>query len=203
MTETNTPAYKVVVAFDFSELAERAFFEALSQTQRRSHVEVHVLCVGAYEGSMLRIPGAEDVLEQDAASELVRQRIAQLVDVHQRESGQVPVEKIAVYVAAGHPAERIVALATAIEASLVILGTHSRSGVSRMLLGSVAEAVVRRAPCGVLVLRPRDFFQGHRLPAVEPPLKAGEHPLPHFEHHPVYHYVSRVADTASRVMPVG
>lgn len=54
---------------------------------------------------------------------------------------------------AGRPAERIVELARQEHADLIVLGTHGRTGIVRLLLGSVAEAVVRRAPCPVLTFR--------------------------------------------------
>lgn len=51
---------------------------------------------------------------------------------------------------------RDVILSTARElgADLIVMGTHGRRGVSRVLLGSVAEAIVRTAPCPVLTVRP-------------------------------------------------
>lgn len=52
----------------------------------------------------------------------------------------------------GLPAREIVAYAQRHGAWLIVLGTHGRTGVSRMLLGSVAEAVVRRARCPVLTV---------------------------------------------------
>ena len=55
--------------------------------------------------------------------------------------------------AMGNPADEIVQLARDEKASLIVLGTHGRSGFSRLLMGSVAEVVVRRAPCPVLVYR--------------------------------------------------
>ena len=51
------------------------------------------------------------------------------------------------------PSVALVRLAEAIEADLVVVGTRGRTGISRVLLGSVAEAVVRSAPCSVLVVR--------------------------------------------------
>jgi glycine betaine transporter len=45
---------------------------------------------------------------------------------------------------------------------LVVMGTHGRRGLSRALLGSVAETVVRSAPCAVLTVRLRDVHQGDR-----------------------------------------
>jgi nucleotide-binding universal stress UspA family protein len=53
----------------------------------------------------------------------------------------------------GPAASTIVRLAESLPAELVVLGTSGRTGLRRMLLGSVAEAVVRRAPCSVLVVR--------------------------------------------------
>jgi nucleotide-binding universal stress UspA family protein len=53
----------------------------------------------------------------------------------------------------GDPAGEIVRIAGEEGAEMIVLGTHGRSGMTRMLMGSVAEAVVRRAPCPVLVYR--------------------------------------------------
>ncbi|MFM1998047.1 MAG: hypothetical protein RLZZ111_2434 [Planctomycetota bacterium] len=53
----------------------------------------------------------------------------------------------------GDPAGEIVRIAGEEGAEMIVLGTHGRSGFTRMLMGSVAEAVVRRAPCPVLVYR--------------------------------------------------
>lgn len=56
----------------------------------------------------------------------------------------------------GVPSERILALLqNDPEFDLVVVGTHGRTGIARVLLGSVAELVVRHAPCSVLAARPR------------------------------------------------
>jgi nucleotide-binding universal stress UspA family protein len=52
----------------------------------------------------------------------------------------------------GHPADEIVAAAREWGASYIVIGTHGRTGVSRLLMGSTAEAVVRHAPCPVLII---------------------------------------------------
>jgi nucleotide-binding universal stress UspA family protein len=66
----------------------------------------------------------------------------------------------------GSPATRILDLARALPADLVVTGTHGRSGVARLILGSVAERVLREAPCPVMTV---------------PPAVAGASKLP-FEH---------------------
>jgi len=53
----------------------------------------------------------------------------------------------------GDPAEEILRLAERERADLIVMSTHGRTGLSRMLLGSVAESVVRRARCPVLTLK--------------------------------------------------
>lgn len=50
----------------------------------------------------------------------------------------------------GEPAHALTELAEEENADLIVLGTHGRTGLFRLLMGSVAEAVVRRAPCPVL-----------------------------------------------------
>jgi nucleotide-binding universal stress UspA family protein len=53
----------------------------------------------------------------------------------------------------GDPAAVILQVAQEIGAELIVLGTHGRTGLRRLLMGSVAEWVVRRAPCPVLTVR--------------------------------------------------
>ena len=53
----------------------------------------------------------------------------------------------------GDPAGEIVRIAADEKAEMIVLGTHGRTGMVRLLMGSVAEAIVRRAPCPVLVYR--------------------------------------------------
>lgn len=53
----------------------------------------------------------------------------------------------------GEPASVIVAAAREIGADLIVMGTHGRTGLRHLLMGSVAEQVVRRASCPVLTLR--------------------------------------------------
>ena len=53
----------------------------------------------------------------------------------------------------GDPAEAILQVAEAEHVDMIVMGTHGRRGLTRLLMGSVAEAVVRRAPCPVLTVK--------------------------------------------------
>jgi nucleotide-binding universal stress UspA family protein len=53
----------------------------------------------------------------------------------------------------GNPASEILRVAEESQCNLIVMGTHGRSGVARLLMGSVAEHVVRRATCSVLVVK--------------------------------------------------
>ena len=66
------------------------------------------------------------------------------------------VQSVETLVTQGNAADAIVDLATAEGVSLVGMTTHGRSGVGRMMLGSVAERVVRQSGCPVLVIRTRN-----------------------------------------------
>jgi nucleotide-binding universal stress UspA family protein len=72
-------------------------------------------------------------------------------------------------VADGIPAEEIVKAASDRSCDLVVMGTHGRTGVGRLLMGSVAEEVMRKAPCPVLTLK-------HPLSAAEATTTAAKEP---------------------------
>lgn len=74
----------------------------------------------------------------------------------------------------GRPAREIAAYARRHRIDLIVMGTHSRTGVSRALLGSVAEGVVRRVPCPVLTVPAASGsgtppLSGPAAPGVTPP----------------------------------
>ena len=93
-----------------------------------------------------------------------------------REATELGAPDVATTLRNGSPWSAIVELAEHERPDLIVMGTHGRGGVSRFLVGSVAESVVRHAPCGVLVVRgdaepapyrdllcPVDFSDGARL----------------------------------------
>lgn len=75
--------------------------------------------------------------------------------------------RLSTHVAAGSAWKQILQVAVDVQADLLVVGTHGRHGVKRLLLGSVAEAVTRKASCPVLVVREKDYH-AFVPPEIEP-----------------------------------
>lgn len=76
--------------------------------------------------------------------------LARMLEEIRPSDPQVPFEH---RLLSGDPAEQILQLAARERADLIVMSTHGRTGLSRALLGSVAEVVVRRASCPVLTVK--------------------------------------------------
>jgi nucleotide-binding universal stress UspA family protein len=136
----------VLSATDASEPAHAALAAAAVEAARRSAPLVIVHCMD------LLLPGVVGYEVPPLGPEVIaalrtqwQHRLEEaLVKVNAR--GEVRVEE--------GPAGPVIAkLAAELPAALVVVGTHGRTGLRRMVLGSVAEAVVRTAPSSVLVVR--------------------------------------------------
>jgi nucleotide-binding universal stress UspA family protein len=75
----------------------------------------------------------------------------QIMDVHARRVRETGLDCTATIVH-GAPYQQIVDMASANQVDMIVMGTHGHTGLPRLLLGSVAEKVVRLAPCPVLVI---------------------------------------------------
>jgi nucleotide-binding universal stress UspA family protein len=101
-----------------------------------------ITAVRTYLQSEVTPEALVDVFYTEAA-----ERLATLVEAaHATELVQ---ERLVV---TGDPAAELIRYAAAKHVQLIIIGTHGRRGVSRFLMGSVAERVLREAPCAVLVV---------------------------------------------------
>jgi len=74
--------------------------------------------------------------------------------VREKSRAGVPLES---RVVEGTPFSEICKVARAEGANLIVMGTRGLTGLKHVLIGSTAEKVVRKAPCPVLVLKPKDF----------------------------------------------
>ena len=87
--------------------------------------------------------------DEAVAIESAKERLNEL----KQSRGAKVAGKVRTVVRRGHPYSEIDQIAKDIGADLIVVSTHGRSGLRHLLLGSVAERVVRHAPCPVLVVR--------------------------------------------------
>ena len=151
-----------LVGFDFSPLAELALGQAAFLASQRPAADIHI--VNAVETARDRISHARN---EDIGFE-VGERLRALAASALRKVEAGSNVRVFVHVTHGDPAGEILALAEDVQADLILVGTHGRHGLKRLLMGSVAERVVRNATCPVLVMRPRSY-DASRQQAPEPP----------------------------------
>lgn len=138
----------VLVAYDDSTQADRALSFALDSFPD-AHVTLLTVIDPADAGSRRRLslpPLGDEWLAR--AREDASERLAAAAD-RARDAGVETDTSIEV----GRPANTIVAYAEDHDVDHVVMGSHGRSGVTRILLGSVAENVVRRSPIPVTIVR--------------------------------------------------
>jgi len=133
----------VVVATDGSESVARAVDVALDLAARFD-ADVHALSV--LDESEVENAPAE--LRAEMSSALSTRANAALSDVTTRTTREVTTA-----IREGRPADEIIAYAREVDADLVATGTRGRHGENRLLIGSVAERVVRTCPVPVLTVR--------------------------------------------------
>jgi nucleotide-binding universal stress UspA family protein len=161
--------YVAVVGIDFSDLSNHAVDAALEIAGLR-HGELHVVYVEperALEAALSEAFRSE--VDPATALEKVRQRATErLVEVGKRFASFPPIRVVA-HFRRGSPAREVAQLAADLDADLVVVGSHGRSGAERLILGSVAEHVSRLARCPVWIVRPKNHDKATRVPEIEPP----------------------------------
>ncbi len=166
---------QILVGVDFSDAANLALREAIVESARRGQSDLHV--VSLIDDSTFHLFRAADHDETlSAIVDGVRDRVTYLVGRaiadDRKEHPDAPALTTTVHVRIGNIADQLVALATEISADLLIVGSHGTRGVRQWILGSVAERVMRLAPCPVLVIRPKNLHALDGLPKIEPPCPA-------------------------------
>jgi nucleotide-binding universal stress UspA family protein len=146
------PFSKILVPIDFSTHSDQAIEAALDIAKR---YEASITLVNVFEPIALAFPEGSGIYASlsladfmvDLEKELEKKRAATAA-----KSGRA----IQAVQRTGHPPHEIVDLASSGGFDLIVMGTQGRTGLAHMLIGSVAERVVRTAPCAVLTVhRPR------------------------------------------------
>jgi nucleotide-binding universal stress UspA family protein len=129
---------------DFSPQADSAFevARALARDYGASIILMHVrdmqVAVSGEFGAFAVAPGDDRKALQDRLDQMKRANEPEVVEA---------------FLAEGDPATEIKALAANKKCDLIVMGTHGRTGLARLLMGSVAEYVVRKAHCPVLAVK--------------------------------------------------
>ncbi len=134
---------KILVAVDGSKYSDAALREAIniSKTCNSQLFAVHVVYLNVEY--MAFGPGLEQKMEQEAAKLLEKVKATAAKE-------NVHCETILKF--DDQPYRPIIEEAKARNINLIVLGTHGRTGLEKMLLGSVAQKVIGHAPCSVLVV---------------------------------------------------
>jgi nucleotide-binding universal stress UspA family protein len=142
---------KILVATDFSQPSEAAlaYGRELARTFGASLTVLHVV-----DNILTRAYGAEGVvladpeLQREIETSAQREVDALLFDEDRRALGAVGL-----VITSNSPSAAIVTYARDASVDLIVIGTHGRGAIAQLLMGSVAERVVRIAPCPVLTIR--------------------------------------------------
>jgi len=166
MTEANH-RIQVVVAYDFSPSSEQALGRAVETAARAPQHVLHIISV--------LDPREHATIE--TADQVHKAILARATAAF---AGRPTASEVQFFVHAriGHPAAEILALAAEVGADLIFIGSHGKTGIERLLLGSISERVVREAGCPVVVARPKTYadvellavtrFDHERAPHREP-----------------------------------
>ena len=140
---------KILTAVDFSENSECAFDYALTlATQFNAELTIiHVI----NEPVDLRGFYVPHISFEQLEKEIEESAVKMMETFCSTKLGTFSNYKTAIVT--GIPCDEITATATKIDASLIVLGTHGRTGLDRILFGSTVERVVRTASCPVLTVR--------------------------------------------------
>ncbi|MCE9572972.1 MAG: universal stress protein [Deltaproteobacteria bacterium] len=143
--------HKILVATDFSEHADHAIAHA-AEVSAKFAAPLLVLHVAS--SPVVPVPDGFVIVPPSALADLQIAVTEGLERAVARAHNAGAVEVTSAH-AEGAAWEQIVETAREQGCDLIVVGTHGRSGLSRVLLGSTAERVVRKAGCAVLVVGPR------------------------------------------------
>jgi len=144
----------ILVGVDYSESSGLALSSAADIVRYDPNAELHVVHVLTLPFPvMLNDEKTKDMPQSLEKMGLVAQQ--ELPKVYGNIIGDLG-SRVSGHIRFGRPDREIVLLAGEVGADLIVMGTHGRTGLERVFLGSVAERVIRAAPCAVLVVRPKE-----------------------------------------------
>jgi nucleotide-binding universal stress UspA family protein len=146
----------ILVPTDLSEGADQALDYAC-ELARTLDAEIHLLNVVGIPA--LGVPELGVALTSTLIDQLV---VENQTALEERARTRCTARLGHVLIKAGDPRDMILRTAQELGIDLIVMGTHGRRGITRALLGSVAETVVRSAPCAVLTVRLQEATDSDR-----------------------------------------
>ncbi len=147
MTTLKHPPRNILVPIDFSESSEKAA-SAARALSLKTGATVHLLHAFVIPVESV---GLARTVSQQYVEQFVKDSKEQLLALGAKQCAGASMGPA--LVESGDPREVITEKAKELNVELIVMGTHGRRGLSRALIGSVAESVVRTAHCSVLVVR--------------------------------------------------
>lgn len=146
---------QVVVGYDFSHSGAAALYRALALAARAPFHVLHFAAILDPHSGLAAIPPGGRV---DAAyAERVHDELKAVIDQELRAHGTTGRVHFYIHARIGRAADEILGVARDVGADLIIVGSKGLTGLERLVLGSVAEHVVREAKCTVEVARPKGY----------------------------------------------
>ena len=139
---------KILLPIDFSGASIKILQYAVFLAEKYN-AKIFIIYVMEYPYTISGVPHfrKDDEYEEHMISSAKKKMASFLED----NRGQIPIS-LKSSVLFGHAAERIISYAEMESFDLIIIGTHGHKGLEKMLLGSVAEKVIKLAPCPVLTI---------------------------------------------------
>ena len=163
-----TKPVQVVVAYDFSPLGRFVLDRAITMAARAPFHVLHFVTVIDPHHGISPVPpeGQIDYRYTDRVRDHMSTAIAEAL----RAAAVPPGIHFFLHTRIGKASDEILGLATEVGADMIFIGTHGHTGLDRLLMGSVAERVVREAGCPVIVVRPKTYPEVELQSVVEVPL---------------------------------
>jgi nucleotide-binding universal stress UspA family protein len=173
MTEPADPTIvRIVVGVDLSDTGDHALREAMRQCKWLPGSELHVAHVIYAERNLHDAERIEHLASAlQARMDALREHVKRVCEPLRAETPFS--QEIVFHVRLGEPVAALHQVAVDVDADLIVVGTNSRRGIEKLILGSVAEGLVRNAHIPVLVARPKTL-EGLPLTERPEPLRPGE-----------------------------
>ena len=145
---------QVVVGYDFSRSGREALARAIALAARAPFHVLHFVCVIEPHAPLPSLPTKHI---DYAYAQRVQRAVTDAVESELRDAGVSASIQFFVHARLGKPAHEILALARDVGADLILVGTKGLTGIHHLILGSVAEKIIREARCTVEVVREKTY----------------------------------------------